>query len=260
MKIEAIRELYDRHERRFVALPGYTREEGEHTVRMIDSLGQHGYVAWSEVGAENADAAIQGELARFAALGRGFEWKYYDHDGPADLLERLAGHGFELDEVEAIMALDLEEAQKSPPPPPGLELRKLVTPEELGPLASVEEAVWQEDPSPIIESLAQRLRDAPLSTSVYLALMDGLPVSAAWISFPEASPFASLWGGSTLEAWRGRGVYTALLGQRMAEAKARGYRFLTIDASPMSRAIVEKKGFRLLALSRPCNFKPQGLD
>jgi hypothetical protein len=41
----------------------------------------------------------------------------------------------------------------------------------------------------------------------------------------------------------------------LQEAPQRGYRFLTVDASPMSRPILEKMGFQLIALSWPCQWK-----
>jgi predicted acetyltransferase len=69
------------------------------------------------------------------------------------------------------------------------------------------------------------------------------------------SQFADLWGGSTLPNCRGRGLYTAVLAARVQEAVQRGYRFLTIDASPMSRPIVARHGFRLLTYAHACEWK-----
>jgi hypothetical protein len=39
------------------------------------------------------------------------------------------------------------------------------------------------------------------------------------------------------------------------EARRRGYRFLTIDASPMSRPIVAKHGFQVLTYAHACEWK-----
>ncbi|MBA3468140.1 MAG: GNAT family N-acetyltransferase, partial [Herpetosiphonaceae bacterium] len=103
-------------------------------------------------------------------------------------------------------------------------------------------------------TLATQLRDQPDYASVYVAYVDDRPVCSAWINFPENTPFASLWGGSTLAEYRGRGIYTAMLAVRAQEAVARGYRYLTIDASPMSRPIVAKHGFALLSISHPCEW------
>ncbi|MCC6192435.1 MAG: hypothetical protein IT318_25685 [Anaerolineales bacterium] len=49
-----------------------------------------------------------------------------------------------------------------------------------------------------------------------------------------------------MPAQSGRGRYTALLAARAQEARRRGVRYLTIDASPMSRPIVARHGFTYL--------------
>jgi hypothetical protein len=45
-----------------------------------------------------------------------------------------------------------------------------------------------------------------------------------------------------------------LLAARAQEARARGFSLLTVDASPMSRPILEKHGFQHLATSTPCKW------
>jgi hypothetical protein len=47
-------------------------------------------------------------------------------------------------------------------------------------------------------------------------------------------------------AFRGRGLYQAVLAARVQAARRRGYRYLYIDASPMSRPIVARHGFEQL--------------
>jgi predicted acetyltransferase len=91
--------------------------------------------------------------------------------------------------------------------------------------------------------------------SVYVAYVNQQPASAAWVYFPKQSQFASLWGGSTISGFRKQGFYTSLLAVRAQEAKARKRRYLTVDASPMSRPILEKFGFEMIAYSYPCKWK-----
>ena len=91
--------------------------------------------------------------------------------------------------------------------------------------------------------------------SVYVAYIDDQPASAAWTYFPKHSQFASLWGGSTLQNFRKLGLYTGLLAVRAQEAKARQVRYLTVDASEMSRPILEKYGFEMITYSYPCKWK-----
>jgi hypothetical protein len=47
-------------------------------------------------------------VAYFRTVNSGFEWKYYAHDEPADLPERLLAHGFKTEgELEAIMVAEM---------------------------------------------------------------------------------------------------------------------------------------------------------
>ena len=54
---------------------------------------------------------------------------------------------------------------------------------------------------------------------------------------PRAPSLPGLWGGGTLPAWRGRGIYRALVAYRAGLAASRGYRYLTVDASADSEPI-----------------------
>ena len=245
--------LYDRNERRDALIPGFRREQTPLIVRHISADGG-GMLVYSHLTADNADAVIAAEIAYWRELGNGFEWKLYSHDQPADLGERLAAHGFSAGEDEAIMALDLAALPAPLAQTPPITIRRITDPNELDDVRTVEAAVWQRDASAWSDRLATQLRATPDFISVYVAYVDAVPVCAARINFPANSPFASLWGGATLPAYRGRGIYTALVAVRAQEAVQRGYRFLTIDASAMSRPIVAKYGFQLLTMSQPCDW------
>jgi GNAT superfamily N-acetyltransferase len=108
-----------------------------------------------------------------------------------------------------------------------------------------------------IESFVASIEQSPDQIVFYAAYVNEIPVSAAWITFAQESSFAGLWAGATLEGYRGRGLYTALLAVRAQEAIRRECRFLYIDASPMSRPIVAKHGFFALATTIECQWKHQ---
>ncbi len=252
MDIHDLRELFDRHERRDASLPGFRREAGTDTVRQLGLSGKGSMVLWSDLDDASADAAIEAELLYFQSLGQSFEWKVYSHDRPRDLRERLAAKGFSVGADESVMVLDLDEWKDSPRVTAGIELRRITGSEGLADMASVHSAVWDEDPTDQIQEFATLLRDHPAFMNAYVAYAGDRPVAACRINFPENSPFASLWGGSTLAEFRGRGIYSAMLRVRVDEARRRGYSYLTIDALPTSRPIVERRGFRLLCVSNPC--------
>jgi GNAT superfamily N-acetyltransferase len=255
MDIDKVLALYDQYERRETIIPNFQREATAQVVRLVAPAPAPSILVYSQLSAENADAVIRQQIADFTARGRGFEWKLYDHDRPADLQARLAAHGFAIGDAEAIMALDLSALPAVLRQPARLDIRRVTDPEQLGPVASVQEQVWQRDVGNWFGNLATQLRDQPDYASVYVAYVDDRPVCSAWINFPANTPFASLWGGSTLAEYRNRGIYTAMLAVRAQEAVARGYRYLTFDASPMSRPIVAKHGFELLSISHPCEWR-----
>ena len=248
--------LYDQDQRKDVEYPDMRREVMPNVVRHIDisDIGE-GIISYSQLNEANADDTIREEVSHFKSIGQDFEWKLYDYDQPSDLKERLGSYGFIVKEAEAIMVLELEDAPEILWQPVLHNVQRITGPEKLVDVQSVEQQVWDEDSSWVLHFLGDALRNYPEQMSVYVAYIDEQPASAAWIYFPEHSPFASLWGGATISSFRKQGLFTALLAARAQEAKARGVRYLTVDAMPMSRPILEKLGFEMIAYSYPCKWK-----
>jgi GNAT superfamily N-acetyltransferase len=61
-------------------------------------------------------------------------------------------------------------------------------------------------------------------------------------------------------AWRSKGIFRALVGYRAGLAAARGYRYLQVDAMPMSRPILQRLGFQAVASTTPYMFRPGQAD
>lgn len=254
MDIETLRALYDKEQRIEIEYPGVQREVTDRVIREVYPQIQQGWIVYSRLDESNVEETITAEIAYFERLGYPFEWKLFSHDNPPDLKDRLAARGFEIEEEEAVLVLDLESAPAVLSAPVTADVRKITDPVGLDDVFAVNTGVWgeDEDGSGLRDELADTLRTLPDQLSVYAAYVDGQPASSAWIRFPPRTQFASLWGGSTLPQYRGRGLFTALVAVRAQEAKQRGYRYLTVDASPMSRPILEKYGFKLIAMSYPC--------
>jgi hypothetical protein len=248
--------IFDREQRRDIEYPNIRREVTPHTIRHLVLAGKPGgaFLLHSRLDESSVDAVIESEIAYFEGLGLDFEWKAYDYDTPADLVARLAARGFEIEDPEAVMVLDLEHASTALWQPIAQDVRRLTDPGQLVEVAAIHEAVWGERSDWLVDALADEMAANGERIQFYVAYADGVPACAAWIRFHPGTQFASLWGGSTLPAYRGRGLYTAVLSIRAQEARRRGYRFLTIDASPMSRPIVAKHGFQLLTYAHACNW------
>ena len=264
MKTADLLELYDRDERREANFYNSLREETPHVVRFRPKPDMKGgcCILYSRLTAENADQVIEEQVADFERLRLEFEWKLYDHDQPPDLRERLVAHGFAIEEAEALMVLNLAQISETLLQPVTHDIRRIIDPEQIyEAVITVQEEIWQEKQGRQAEELALELRLDGEHISFYAGYVDDRPVCSAWIRFSERGPsarglFASLWGGSTLPAHRKHGFYTALVALRAQEAIRRGYRFLTIDASPMSRPIVARHGFQLLTFTHPCIWHP----
>ena len=253
--------IFDQEQRHAVTYTDATREELPHLVRHTAILpSEIGFVTYSKLNDANADRAIDEQLAYFSALGQSLEWKVFGHDQPATLAQRLLARGFVQDEAESVMVLDLEDAPALLRELPTADVRRITEPSGIDDLVAVEEAVWQRDYSSLSSRLRNDLMTVPRELSVYIAYLDNAPVSTAWIYFHLGSQFASLWGGSTMFHARRRGLYSQLLAIRCREAQARGFRFLTVDASNMSRPILAKHGFRFLTTATGYLWQPQESD
>jgi hypothetical protein len=100
---------------------------------------------------------------------------------------------------------------------------------------------WGMDPGPLAAVTAVVLEHGPFQR-MYLARIDGEPAATASSAVFERSVY--LMGGVTLERFRGRGLYRALVAARMADAKVP----LAISHARASTSapILEKLGFETL--------------
>ncbi len=258
MNKEDILALFDKEQRLEIQPYKFKREVTPHVVRHIATAADwgDGMIIYSQLNPDNADEVIEAQIAHFESLGQGFEWKVYTHDTPTDLKERLAARGFSVGEVEAVLALDLNETPPALLAPVTHDVRRVSRRDQLADLVTVQRQVWPEADfiAWLEQAMADSLEGDPEHISIYIAYVENQPASGAWITFHEGSHFAGLWGGSTRSEYRKRGLYTALVAVRLQEARRRGVRFLTIDASPMSQAVLEKFGFKLLTYTYPCKW------
>ncbi len=227
---------------------------------VIRIVGQHrGFVSGPPdlgLGGEALDALIARQRDFFAARGEAVEWKTRGHDRPLDLPQRLTAAGFEPEAAETVV-IGLAEALahgRHSPLPEGVGVRLVTADVDMYRIAAMESEVWAEDWSWLAADLIARVRGS--GTTVLAAEADGRVVSAAWLVSKSGTEFAGLWGGSTLAAWRRRGIYRALVARRAALAASQGVRYLQVDASDDSRPILERLGFTAVTTTTPYAWTP----
>lgn len=258
MNVQDILALYDKEQRIEVEYPDLHKEDAGETIRFVGQpRPNHNFILYSRLTEENADAIIEREIAYFDGIGHPFEWKVYDHDRPANLRQRLLERGFTACERDAIMVLDVQNAPDFlHQPDPVIDVRRLTQPEQLDDVVRVLSQVWPDDNHDWLqEVLGTDLRERPDYNHVFVAYVDDEPACAGWVNFHENSQFASLWGGSTVAEHRQKRLYTAVTAARVQSASLRGYRFLTIDASPMNEPIAASRGFQLLTYAHACHWQ-----
>ena len=113
MDKQQLLDLYEQEERILAEYPHRRREVTPWGVRHMPldtAIGMRDvFVSYSRLNEQSADQAIEEQIAYCESLGVSFEWKVFSHDTPTDLRDRLAARGFEIDDAEAIMVLDLKE-------------------------------------------------------------------------------------------------------------------------------------------------------
>ena len=182
---------------------------------------------------DNADAVIAQVRDFFAAREHTVGWSVNPSSTPGDLVSRLEAAGFAkvLEQAGQVLT-NMGLAIKSNP---AVTVRQ-ATQEDRDALIRVYATAY-----PLPEELAAVWTDVlPLAAggSHYLAFLAGVagPVAvASMFPFPK-STVAVMQGAATLNAYRGHGVYTALMARRLADARAMGMEAAILQADRTTSA------------------------
>jgi hypothetical protein len=260
--IDDLRAAYDAQLRGVTPPGGAARIETDGPLTRVVG-GHRGFVTGPrDLGVYGAelDALIERQRDLFAARGEEVEWKTRGHDLPADLTDRLRAAGFVAEAEETVLVGESAVLAADPVLPDGVTLRRVTERQDLELVAAMETTVWGEDWSWLADDLADRVAHAPDDIVVLVAETgagaDAEVVCAAWLVFKEGADFGGLWGGSTLEEWRGRGLYRAMVAHRARLAAARGVPYLYVDASADSAPILTRLGLHAVTTTTPYVWSP----
>ncbi|MGW6278680.1 GNAT family N-acetyltransferase [Kribbella sp. NPDC055071] len=253
----ALRTAYDEQIRSRPGSPngGGVVERVGPLIRKIGFEGD-GFLLYPDLGGldgDELDRLIADQAEYFQKLGKKVEWKYYTYDAPADLPERLVKAGFVPEDDECVLIGDVAELPTDVVLPAGIRIREISSQADLERMQVMEEEVWGHSHAWLPGALSAAIVDDDPAVVIVAETDEDEPtvVCASWIRFHTGTEFGSLWGGSTLPEWRGRGIYRAHVAYRRNLAAERGYRYLQVDASPDSRGILARLGLRPVAVSVP---------
>lgn len=155
-----------------------------------------------------------------------------EHDREAAGLLEAAGHRF--DAAPAAMVLDL--ADLAEPDPQGLDWDGRARPADV---ARINDLAYGYERSTFGAALTALPADVPLR--LYQARVDGEPVSV--LGTIDAGDDCGVYLVATLKGHRGQGLSRRLLHLAMAEARERGLRTSSLQASKLGQPVYERLGY-----------------
>ena len=239
-------------ERRVLGIPA---DRGD-VVRELAADGSGCRIVYSRLGADETDAAIDAEKALADAGGYPLEWKVYGHDAPADLGARLIAAGFVAEDVEQVLTLPVDDATVAAFTGQEHDVRRVVDDSGLADYAEIAREIGRDDPMGERRQLAAILHTVPDAMSIHIAYQDGEPVACGRVHYSTGRMCAELAGGRTRTTHRRRGLFSAVVGARLAEARERGRTLAVTDALPTSEPILTRGGFRVLTSTQPFVYTP----
>lgn len=259
---------YDEQLRTDAETPGALSVTVEGPLRLVTFAGGRGFVTYQDLGGADADAIgrmVDAVLAHYRAdpeISR-VEWKTREHDDAPGLHRSLLDHGFVADEPESIMIGEAERLAVDVPLPEGVTLRQVRDEGDVLAMCAMSALAFGDPPETgveIADGVLQRLRreegrDGGDDMELWVAEHDGRIVSAGRLEPVPGTDFAGIWGGSTLQEWRGRGIYRAVTAARARAALRLGKTLIYSDSTEYSRPILERYGFLKVSATTPYRWR-----
>lgn len=189
----------------------------------------------------DVDAVIDRANDEYRSRGLRFRWNLSPGHAPDDLGERLSARGFQPSWGRAMARSTIA---PPPPPPPEVEILR-VDATTIAQYSSVMASGWDLDPAAVaaidrVALLGPVNHGAPRLG--FLARVDGEPAGVASMMMFRRSAF--LQAAVVLPAYRGRGLYRALVAARLEHARAVDRTLATCHARESTSApILERLGF-----------------
>jgi GNAT superfamily N-acetyltransferase len=193
---------------------------------------------------DQAPQRVREAISFFRKVGRPFSWWVGPADQPSGLGELLVAAGLLRAETEVAMAADLAALRTYDLSPGGLEIRRVRTAAELQDFARVVAANWR-PPDPEVlrfyELVAPVMLTADSPQWLYVGYLAGEPVAAAELAV--GGGVAGVYNVCTLEAYRRRGIGTALTLQPLLDARESGFQTSILQASAQGEGVYTRIGF-----------------
>lgn len=182
------------------------------------------------------------------------EWKTRGHDRVPGLHLALVKSGFQPDEPESIMIGDARALAVDLPLPAGVTLRRVRDEADVRAMTAMQDVVFGNPGEDMAQEVLSRMALGD-GMELWVAEADGQIVSAGRLEPVAGTDFAGIWGGATLQDWRGRGIYRALTAARARSALTMGKTLIHSDSTEYSRPILERSGLFKVSTTTPYHWR-----
>jgi GNAT superfamily N-acetyltransferase len=235
---EILQEIVERPREAYTRLPDMqviVRPGWRQLITPSVKRGGFNDVSLAQLREDEADAVIAATIAEYKRIGCKFVWRVGPDSTPRDLPERLARTGL-------TYGLGLGMARSTEMDAAHVEVER-IDESTVDVFTETIAAGWGQNPEEVRD--ANRRAVASTTHQLWLARCGGEPAATAGSVLFEKSIY--LIGGVTLEKFRGRGLYRALVAARLAFARSRGVMLATsIARAETSAPILERLGFETL--------------
>lgn len=252
---------YDEQLRTDAEAPSATGVRRLGPLHLVTFAGGRGFITYRDLAELDAQAIrdlVASALEHYQAdpsITR-VEWKTRGHDLAPGLHEALIAHGFERGETESITIGPLEALCQDVDGPEGVTIRRVTSEAEVRAMSAMVDEAFGVDPDP---SSGDALLARPAlgdGMELWVAETEGRMVCGGRLEPVTGTDFVGIWGGATLKAYRGRGIYRALTAARARSALRQGKTLVHSDSTEFSRPILERAGMIKVSTTTPYTCRP----
>ena len=251
---------YDEQLRTDAETPGAVSITPHGPLCLVTFAGGRGFVTYRDLGGAGVDTIRRlapEALAHYQAdpeISR-VEWKTRGHDHAPGLHEALLEYGFIAGEPESIMIGEARLLAVEVPLPEGVTLRRVTEEADVRAMTAMQDEAFGDPVSDDMANAILRRLALDDGMELWVAEAEGRIVSAGRLEPARGTNFAGIWGGATLEEWRGRGIYRALTATRARSALVMGKTLINSDSTEYSRPILERSGLVKVSTTTPYHWQ-----
>ncbi len=229
-------------------------------LRLVTFAGGRGFVTYKDLGRASEAIICQlvpAALAHYCSdpeISR-VEWKTRGHDHAPGLHDALVQNGFSPDPPESIMIGDAQALAVDSALPDGVTLRRITDEHDVRAMAAMQDEAFGDPVDDAMADALLRRQSLDKEMELWVAESGGRVVSAGRLEPVPGTNFAGIWGGATIEDWRGRGIYRALTAARARSAMRIGKTLIHSDSTEFSRPILERSGLVKVSTTTPYRWR-----